>query len=126
MVDCIILNGIQVYGYHGVNQQEKDEGQIFSVNLEIEYDLEKAGSSDLMNDTVDYSVLYSLVKSVLEGPSYNLLESVAGKITEGITDTFAVKKVTVMVAKMDPPLSGASIGAAGVKITRDGANRLID
>lgn len=126
MVDCIILNDIQVYGYHGVNQQEQDVGQIFSVNLEIECDLKKAGLSDLISDTVDYSVLYSLVKSVVEGPSYNLLESVAEKIAEGITSSFSVKNVTVAVTKINPPVWGSSIGAVGVKITRDGANRLSD
>ena len=126
MADCIILNNIQVYGYHGVNQYEKDKGQIFSVDLEIECDLKKAGLTDLINETVDYSLLYSLVKSVVEGPSYNLLESVAEKIAEGITDSFRTSKITVAVKKIDPTIFGSYVGSAGVKITRDGANQSID
>ena len=44
--DRIILTGMQFYGFHGVNAEERALGQPFVVDLETELDLEPAGASD--------------------------------------------------------------------------------
>ncbi|MDP6495393.1 MAG: dihydroneopterin aldolase, partial [Dehalococcoidia bacterium] len=43
------------YGYHGVNPQEKELGQSFVVDVELEVELTVPGRSDDLKDTVDYS-----------------------------------------------------------------------
>ena len=55
MGDRILLNGMTFYGYHGVRPEEKELGQRFVVDVEMELDLRAAGTSDDLTDTVDYS-----------------------------------------------------------------------
>ena len=50
MGDRILLTGMTFYGYHGVRTPEKELGQRFVVDLEMELDLSAAGLSDDLND----------------------------------------------------------------------------
>ena len=72
--DRIRLEGMIFYGMHGVDPAEKALGQRFVVDLEVERDLRK-GRSDDVNDTLNYAMLYRIARSVLEGPSKNLIEA---------------------------------------------------
>ena len=68
------------HGYHGVGLSEKEFGQTFIVDLSLELDLKLAGRSDDLKDTIDYSVIFSLVRDIVTGESRDLLESVADTI----------------------------------------------
>ena len=121
--DRIILDGMEFYGFHGCNDDEKQLGQKFLVNVEVEVSLEAAGKSDDLNDTVSYSHLFRAVKSVFEGPPRNLLETVAGEIAEKLITDFPVTTVTIRVMKMFPPIKTGLMDFAGVQISRRGKVR---
>ena len=74
MDDSIKLSNIKLYGYHGVNDFERENGQFFLINLRLFLDLKKAGLSDSLKDTVDYSRVYECIKDIIEGPSIKLME----------------------------------------------------
>lgn len=116
--DSIMLEGMVFYGYHGVNQAEKDSGQRFVVDLEVEKDLRAAGKSDNVNDTVSYSHLFRVVKEVIEGPSRDLLETVAEEIAGRILGSFDVEAVRVAIKKPEVPIKGSVLSYAAVEITR--------
>ena len=120
--DKIILEGILLYGYHGRSQAEKEVGQRFMVDIEVERDLEAAGASDSIDDTVSYTDIYRVVKDVVEGPSHDLLESVAHAISLKVLDRFDVDSVRVKVKKPSPPIKGAVLAGAAVEIYRRKAN----
>ena len=44
--DRIVLEGMQFYGFHGVNAEEKSLGQPYVVDLAVEMDLSIPGKSD--------------------------------------------------------------------------------
>lgn len=75
--DKLILRGLMFHGFHGVKVEEKKLGQKFSVDVDAWLDLQQPGKSDCLSDTVSYTAIYSIVREVVEGPSQNLLESVA-------------------------------------------------
>ena len=54
--DQIIVKGLRVFGYHGVNPEEKRDGQWFNANIIAETDLSAAAASDRLDDTVSYGV----------------------------------------------------------------------
>ena len=116
--DKIRLSGMVFYGFHGVGPAEQELGQRFVVDLEVEKDLRPAGRSDALADTVNYSRMYRLVKETMEGPSHNLLESLAETIAAGILDRFSVDSVTVVVKKPEVPMKGSILSHASVEITR--------
>ena len=53
-MDMIKINGIKLYGYHGVLQAERDIGQYFIVDVVLYVDLEAARKSDDLTDTINY------------------------------------------------------------------------
>ena len=120
--DKIILSEMEFYGYHGVNQEEKIQGQKFVVDLEINCSLLLPGQTDDLNDTVNYSEVYKLIKSIVEGPSQNLIESVAENIAYRILNETSADEVTVKVAKLQPPIKGSQIKLAAAQITRTISN----
>ena len=119
LVDKILLEGVIVYGFHGVHKAERDLGQRFIVDLEVEHDLETSGRSDDIKDTLSYSEVFSLVRSVIKGSSKNLLESLAESIAERIFQASGeVTAVKVRVKKPDAPIKDSVISYAGVEIYR--------
>ena len=117
--DRIILTGMQFYGFHGVNPEERRLGQPFVVDLEAELDLAAAGRSDNLADTVSYTHLYRTAREVMEGEPYHLLEAAAEMIaTTALTQHPPVAAVRVRVSKPRPPIKGSVIGSAAVEIYR--------
>ena len=117
--DRIILTGMQFYGFHGVNPEERTLGQPFVVDLEAELDLTAACNSDSLTDTVSYTHLYRLTRDVMEGEPFNLLEAAAGCIAGQILQQHQiVESVRVRVRKPRPPIRGSVIDSAAVEIYR--------
>ena len=116
--DHIILKGMMFYGYHGVNPEERLVGQKFVVDVTVECSLLKPSLSDMVSDTVSYSDLFKTVKSIVEGPPHNLLESVAKNISDSILLSYDVESISVTIKKPDVPINGANLDYAGVTLTR--------
>ena len=117
-MDRIVLEGMQFYGFHGVNAEEKSLGQPYVVDLAVEMDLSIPGKSDRLEDTVSYTHLYRSVRKVIEGESRNLLEAAAENVAIRILDEFPVKAVQVRVKKPRPPIKGSLVENAVVEIYR--------
>ena len=103
----IELNNLKFRAYHGCLPQERVVGADYIVNISCTVDLRKAATSDDLKHTVDYALLYNIVKSEM-GTPVNLLEKVAGNILRNIRYYApAVKHATVTVVKMIPPFEYA-------------------
>lgn len=116
--DRIILEGMQLYGYHGANPEERALGQPYIVDLAVELDLSKPGASDRLEDTVSYPQLFRTVQEILEGESKNLLEATAQAIADKVLAQFPVMAVRVCLKKPRPPIRGSVIENAAVEIYR--------
>ena len=106
MSDLISIKGIKGFGFHGVFDFEKRDGQNFSVDIEVEIDLTKASKSDQLKDTVDYGIFTSIALSHITGVPVNLIEHLAGNIAEQIKATSPpIIWVSVTVHKPQAPVS---------------------
>ena len=106
-MDKIILTNMQFYGFHGLLPEENKLGQRFNVDLELLFDTSKAGISDKMYDSIDYSQAYQHVKKIVEGEAKNLIEAVAESIATDLLSSFELLKACrVKVIKPDPPIPG--------------------
>lgn len=116
--DKLVLRGLQFHGFHGVKQEEKTLGQKFVVDVDAWMDLSTAGETDSISDTVSYTDIYRIVKDVVEGPSHNLLESVAHRIASATLLKFSqISAVRVEVKKPHVAVQG-TIDYLGVEIVR--------
>jgi dihydroneopterin aldolase len=106
MSDEIRLTGIYGYGYHGVLDHERENGQDFYVDLTLLLDLSIASRSDNLEDTIDYSAASDLVVSAIQGPPYSLLEGLGGHIADQLLAVFPLlEKVQVTVHKPQAPIT---------------------
>jgi dihydroneopterin aldolase len=117
-MDRVILEGMQLYGFHGANPEERESGQPYIVDLSVELDLKKPGASDRLEDTVNYAHLFRAVRAVVEGESKSLLEAVAQAIASNILAEFPVAAVRVCLKKPRPPIRRSVIEYAAVEIYR--------
>jgi 7,8-dihydroneopterin aldolase/epimerase/oxygenase len=94
---------------HGMLPHEKVEPQPFEIDVVLHADLARASETDALDDTVDYAALHELVGSIVEGPSFELIEALAGAIARAVlaaTDSKLVDAVEVRVRKPQAPLDG--------------------
>ncbi|MGI8475288.1 MAG: dihydroneopterin aldolase [Thermomicrobiales bacterium] len=119
MADEVFLEGLRFYGFHGVNPEERTQGQRFVVDVSMATDLRAAGISDDLRKTVNYSEAYKLVKKIVEGEPKQLVEAVAELIAGTLLTAFPrAESVTVTVRKPEVAIKGAMLDASGVRITR--------
>jgi dihydroneopterin aldolase len=113
----IQIENMEFYSFHGHLKEERIVGNKFFVDLTIETDMKIAQESDNLKDTVNYQKVYEIVKLQMEMKSH-LLEHIAGRILDAIcAEIEGIKKVTVKVSKMNPPMGG-KIGAVSVVLSR--------
>ena len=117
--DEVFLEGMRFYAYHGVNPEERTKGQRFRVDVRIAADLSEAGRTDDLTRTVNYSLVYTRVREIVEGTPRDLIEAVAEEIAATILAEFAMAgRVTVTVRKPEVAIRGSILDAAGVTVVR--------
>ena len=98
-MDRIALSGIRVAGRHGANPGERDREQPFDVAVTLHVDLQAAGASDELDDTVNYAQLHADITHIVGTTSYALLERLATRIMERVFADARVASAEVSVAK---------------------------
>jgi 7,8-dihydroneopterin aldolase/epimerase/oxygenase len=93
------LAGLEIFGYHGVNEDERRDGQRFLYDISL--DVGDAGASDRIEDAVDYREVAACVREVSEARAYHLLEALAAAVADALLERFPVAAVRVRVRKPD-------------------------
>ncbi len=107
----ITLRNLRFHARHGVMPQERLTGGDFVVTVRVGYDITKAMRTDEVGDTLNYAVLYEIVKGEMMQPSC-LLEHVAGRIGESIFSQLPeVTSVDIELTKVNPPMGADCDGA---------------
>lgn len=122
-MDRILLNGLAFFGRHGCHAAERELGQKFLVDIELECDLAAAGASDALEDTVDYVAIYNAAREIMEGKPAQLLESLAQRIADFALQDERVQSAWVRIRKPHVAIPGP-LEYLGVEISRsrDGAD----
>ena len=101
------IHGLEIFGRHGVNEDERRDGQQFFVDVTLEV---PEPAEDSIDATVDYRAVRDAVRELSDARSYKLLESLALAAAEAIVARFAVDAATVRVRK--PGIAWANWTAA--------------
>ena len=105
-IGIIELEEMRFWAFHGCLESERRNGNLFLVDFRGELDMRKAAESDNLEDTVNYGLVYDLVKEEMSVPS-DLLENVAGRIVRRIAERFPeFVRFSVRVSKRRPPAEG--------------------
>lgn len=113
----IQIENMEFYSFHGHFREEQIVGSKFLVDLTLETDMDVPSESDNLKDAVNYQRAYEIVKHEMEKKSH-LLEHIAGRIIKALyAEMTGIKRITVKVSKMNPPMGG-KIGSVSVVMSR--------
>jgi dihydroneopterin aldolase len=104
MADRIELRGLKVRGNHGVFDHEREDGQDFFIDVVLWLDLQAAGESDDLADTVDYGALAQQVADIVGGEPRNLIEKVGAEVADSIMTDERISACEVTVHKPSAPI----------------------
>ena len=100
------VNNIKVYAYHGCLDEEGIIGSEYRVDVLVDVKNKLSHQNDDLNQTVDYSLVTQIVVEEM-GIRSKLIETVAAKIIKRIHNECShSKRVSVTVAKINPPIEG--------------------
>lgn len=103
--DRITLTGLGAVGYHGVFEKERRSGQPFFVDLVLHMDLRPAGATDDLTRTVHYGEVAEMVREIIIGTRFQLIEALAEEIARSLLEAFpAVAVLEVTVHKPKAPI----------------------
>jgi 7,8-dihydroneopterin aldolase/epimerase/oxygenase len=114
-VITVEIEALELFGYHGVHEHERLEGQRFL--FDIAYDVSESALSDHIADAVDYSEVVALVRGISEGRRFNLIEALAAAVADAVLARFPVQRVSVRVRKPDV-LLGVPVAWTGATAER--------
>jgi|AntRauTorckE6833_2_1112554.scaffolds.fasta_scaffold12207_3 dihydroneopterin aldolase len=104
-MDTLTIKGMKFRGLHGVHEQEKEEGNVFEVDVVFRSYLSESAKTDKLSATIDYTKVHQIALDIIGGESVNLIEHLCFKIGNEISNSFPYHtKFDVIVRKLNPPL----------------------
>ena len=111
MTVTITLETMKFHAFHGVSEEERTIGGDYFVDISYAFDTD-AVNTDRLEDTVNYGVLFELVKEEMKTSS-QLIEHVAGRILKAIQARFPqIREIIIKVSKLHPPVIGEMASAS--------------
>lgn len=105
-MDIIRLNNMIFYAHHGYYKAERELGQKFEVDVELECDFSKAVQTDRLEDALNYRQVYEKVSQIFNSNKFTLLETLAERIARGILERFPVRSIRIRVRKPQVSMNG--------------------
>lgn len=111
----IFVKDLKLYGYHGVREHEKKDGQYFLFNIDIHIkDSDYTGRDELEN-TLSYSDVIREVKKINKSKKFDLLETFCQVLAKRIMEiSILVESVIVRIEKPSPPID-EKLDAVGIE-----------
>jgi 7,8-dihydroneopterin aldolase/epimerase/oxygenase len=114
-VIVVEVRELRVFGRHGVHEEERERGQDFLFDVEL--DVGERGTGDRLDEAVDYVAVARAVQEVSDARQYNLLEALATALADELERRFSPEWMRVRVRKPEVKPAGLE-GTVGVTVTR--------
>jgi dihydroneopterin aldolase len=116
--DRIELRGLRILARVGVLPIEREQDQPLEVDLDVVVDLEAAGASDDLADTVHYGVVCDAVERAVGAGHVALLERLAELLAQAVLAVDPrIVAVDLAVRKLRPPVP-QNLATSGVHVVR--------
>ena len=120
-MDKIIVKNLKIFAYHGVNPEEKENGQNFVLDIDAYVDISKPCQSDNVDDTVSYAKIIKETVRIFTVQKDDLLERAAQRVADGLFESFEkIEKLRILLKKPEAPIK-ADFEYVAVEIFRERA-----
>lgn len=118
-MDKITIKNLKLFAYHGVNPEEKENGQNFYLDIDYYVNIANACKNDNLDDTVSYAKVVKVVRKAFTDEKYDLIERASQVVADAILDNFdQIFKVEITLKKPEAPVS-AEFDYMAVTIQRE-------
>jgi len=116
MENKLILKGMRLYGFHGVEQAERTIGTYFNIDVEITTNFLKAMADDNISGTVNYADIYETIRQQMKEPA-KLMEFVARRIVQALFEEYPlIEHVRLRILKENPPIPSLQCQGCGCEV----------
>jgi dihydroneopterin aldolase len=91
------LQGLEVFGYHGVYEEERLHGQLFLFDVQL--DVGDRGAGDDLASAVDYTQVAAAIRELSDARRFDLLEALATAVADTLYERFAPQRLKLRVRK---------------------------
>jgi len=118
-MDQVIIRDLSARGIIGINDWEREKRQEILINLTLYADLQLAGESDSIEDTVNYRTVSKKVFAHAESAGRLTVEALAADIARICLSEPGVLKVRVRVEKPGAARFARSVGVEIERVAED-------
>ena len=93
------LQGLEVFGHHGVLERERREGQTFLYDVTL---VVAEPPADRVEETIDYREVAARIREVSGSQRFQLIETLAAAVADALAAAFPAERVRVRVRKPRP------------------------
>lgn len=113
----IIIKDLKIFAYHGVKDEEKQNGQEFFIDCTLIINKPKIKFKDNINETISYSEASRFIKKVMTDQKFNLIETAAEKVTRNLFKEFSmIEEIEITLKKPNAPIKDIEFDYMAVNI----------
>ena len=98
-MDIVFINDLRIETIIGIYDWERKVKQTISLDLEMGTDIRKSAETDAIEDTLNYKAVAKRLIAFVGESEYQLVETLAEKITDIVLTEFSVPWVKLTVHK---------------------------
>ncbi|AYQ55989.1 Dihydroneopterin aldolase (EC [Bathymodiolus thermophilus thioautotrophic gill symbiont] len=110
-MDIVFIQGLKIDCVIGIYDWEREIRQEITLDIEMSADIKAASETDHIDQTLDYKAVSKRLIDFVKTSEFQLVETLAEKITQIIIQEFGVEKVKLTLNKGE-----AVTGAQGVGV----------
>ena len=121
-IDVLESKGMTFWGNHGLTEDQKTVGQIFTVDIDVTLDMSNQFNEDMLSSGLTYTDLFVVTQQVITGEHYNTIQHVAQRIIDkliALNRPTPIYDITVTVKQPYPSIPNSNLKYIGVTVSRD-------
>ena len=118
--DAIHVRGLRLWAHVGVLEQERRDGQWFSLDISLWSDLSSAAASDDLASSLDYSLAIRSLQSLARDIRCLTIEHFSDRVLDCLEQLYGPVPVRLTLSKCAAPVPGFD-GVVAVERVRHGA-----
>jgi dihydroneopterin aldolase len=109
-MDRVFIENLTVETGIGIYDWEREIRQAVSLDLEMDFDIQAAASSDDIADTLDYKAVSKRLIRYIEQSQFQLVETLAERCAAIVLDEFPVSRLTLKLSKPGAVRGSSAVG----------------
>ena len=109
-MDRVFIENLTIETVIGIFDWERDIKQAVSIDLEMEFDIRNAASTDSIEDTLDYKAVAKRLIRFVEQSEFQLVETLAERCAEIVLNEFPVERLKLKLGKPGAVRGSSAVG----------------